>query len=54
MKLITRSIPGNLEQATETLNDLGYAEFMVQMQTDGYKTAVVLRVPDDFVGGQHD
>lgn len=47
MQLISTNIGGNLHNASNALNKMGLADFVIAMDFSGSSTVVVLRVPSD-------
>ena len=49
MKLHTENFSGNLHEAAVTINKLGWADFVMQMESSGGNTIVVFQMPNSMV-----
>jgi len=47
MQLISTNLAGNLHVASDTINQMGLADFVVALDSSGHNTIAVLKVPDD-------
>jgi hypothetical protein len=48
-KLHTENIPGNLHMAATTINEWGWAEYVVALDRSGNYTIAVFKMPAEFV-----
>lgn len=47
MQLVTTNFAGNLHVSAGTINEMGLADYVLAMESTGYNTIVVFRVPDN-------